>query len=90
MSIGEIKISCYLESKVAFGSGPSVAQKLKIKQTLCTKQATKTREDLVKQDLSGKSVSHVNPAFYMPDSEGLLLKKCFIMEKYIQKRRKED
>ena len=75
MSIGEMKFSCYLESKVAFGSEPSVAQKLRIKQTLYTKETTETGEDLVKQDLNGKSVSDRNPGFYMSDSkEGFELK----------------
>ena len=91
MSIGETKISCYLEIKVAFGSGPSVPQKLKIKQTLYTKEAA-TGEDLVKQSLSVKSVSHGNPGFYMSDSDGfeIKIKKMFYNGKYIQKRGKED
>ena len=82
-------MSCYLESKVAFGSGPSAAQQPKIKQILYTKEATETGEDLVKQDLSGKSVSHWNPGFYMSNSkEGFelkIIKKYFITEKYIHK-----
>ena len=91
MSIGETKISCYLESKVAFESGPSVPQKLKIEQTLYTKEA-ETGEDLVKQSLGVKSVSHGNPGFYMSDSDGfeIKIKKMFYNGKYIQKRGKED
>lgn len=38
-------MSCCLESKVAIGSGPTVAPK---KQTLNTKADTETGEDLVK------------------------------------------